>query len=352
MVLTNIPYDPVLDLAPWVGQRRSTFRFDVVDSVSGLVQGQVTPMREATLTHDTSRTIKRQLNITLGKADTAAIDPLVDRIDVTMVFPTASYPLGRYMFVDPSKQFSTGGQLGSFALYDEMFIVDQQLTSGINARGLSVNTAILRVLAGLTQINSEIDASPFVAAESWNAGTGRGQCLETLSVSGDFFSPWFANDRKLHMIRTFDPAKVIADFDFDAGNKVIRDPIVNTSDLLTAPNVFLVISNASNSGGASAVVGRYDVPASAPHSRARRGFEIPAVQDLQLMENEQASAVARGIGLRQTIFERVTLTTAPDPRHDSYNVINWQRTQWLELAWSMALVEGGAMNHVLRKAYR
>lgn len=349
-VLTNIPYDPVLDLAPWVGQRRATFRYDVTDSVSGLVLGQITPMRDATITHDTSRTIKRQLSVNLSRADVAAINTLTERVDVTMVFSHAEFPLGRYMYTDTSKQLFTSGSVGSYVLYDEMFLVDQQIPNGINGRGLDVNSTILRVLSGLP-VETDIAVSPFISAESWNAGTGRGNVLEALSVSGDYFPPWFGNDRKLHFIRTFDPAKAVADFDYDAGNQVIREPIVNTSDLLTAPNVFIVISNAA-ANGSQAVVGRYDVPASAPHSRARRGFEIPRVEDLQLSDNQQASAVARGLGLRQTIFERVTLTTAPDPRHDSYNVIHWQGNMWLELAWQMALVEGGVMNHVMRKAYR
>jgi hypothetical protein len=51
------------------------------------------------------------------------------------------------------------------------------------------------------------------------------------------------------------------------------------------------------------------------------------------------------------VFERVELSTPPDPRHDSHNVIRWQGENWLELAWSMPLVEGGEMRHVLRKAY-
>jgi hypothetical protein len=349
-VLTTEPFDPILDLAPWVGQRQATFRFDVTDRVSGLVLGQITPTRDATLTHDTTRTIKRQLNLNLGKTDTANIEPLTQRIDVTMIVNGVEWPLGRYMFTDDGRQTFTSGQLGSVVLSDEMFLVDQQITSGINARGISVNNAILNVVAGLP-VTLVVENTPFTAGESWNVGSARGQVLETLSISGDYFSPWFGNDRRMHFIRTFDPATQLPRFDFNAGNKVIREPIVNTSDLLTAPNVFIVVSNAGDNTTAP-VVGRYDVPPSAPHSKANRGFEIPDTRDLQVTDSVQASAVAIGLGLRQTIFERVTLTTAPDPRHDSYDVIHWQGDLWLELAWSMALVEGGVMNHILRKSYR
>jgi hypothetical protein len=99
-------------------------------------------------------------------------------------------------------------------------------------------------------------------------------------------------------------------------------------------------------------VGEASVPQSAPHSLKNRGFEILEVQTLQASSTGQAGAIAKNLMLRQTLFETTSLTTAPDPRHDSYNVIRWQGELWLELAWSMALTEGGGMNHSMRKAYK
>jgi hypothetical protein len=312
--------------------------------------GDLTPLRGANLSHDTTRTIKRQLNITLSAADTAAINPVSERINVYMTFPDGTeYPLGRYMFTDVSRSFYTSGRLANCVLNDEMFLVDQQIITGINGRGSAVNQVILQTIAGLP-ITLAMEATPYASAEAWGVGTGRGQILEACSVSGDFFSPWFDNNGELRFIRSFEPAKAICDFDFDAGNKVIREPILETDDLLTAPNTFIVVSNAASNAG-SQVVGRYDVPPNAPHSFAKRGFTIAQILDLQISDSFQASAVATNVGIRQTIFERVTLATAPDPRHDSYNVIRWQGANWLELGWSLTLMEGSPMNHLLRKSY-
>lgn len=350
MTLTNFAFDPLLDLAPWVGQRQATYRFALSDAVSGQQLGEIHPIRAATLTHDTTRTIKRQLELPLGTADVAAIDPISNRINVYMVFPNgAEYPLGRFMFTDSSRQVFTSGRLGNLILNDEMFLVDQQITTGINGRTFSINTVILKVVDELP-ITVDLENTTFVSAESWGVGTGRGQILEALSVSGDFFSPWFDNNGVLRFIRTFEPANQIPDFDFDVNGKVIREPITETDDLLTAPNVFIVVSNAANDAR-TPVVGRYDVPPSAPHSAANRGFVIADVKDLQLSDVVQAQAVATGLGIRQTIFQRVVLSTPPDPRHDSYNVIRWQGANWLELGWSLTLLEGAAMNHLLRKSY-
>jgi hypothetical protein len=351
MTLTNFETDPLLDLPAWVGQRQATFRFALSDAVTHEELGEIHPTRTAVLTHDTTRTIKRQLNLSLGAADTAATNGLTQRINVYMTFPNGTeYPLGRYMFTDTSRAVYTAGKLGSFVLNDEMFLVDQKITTGINGVGSSVTSVVETAVAGLG-VSLLMEGTPFTSMESWSIGTGRGQVLESLSVSGDFFSPWFDNNGKLNFIRTFDPALKIPDFDFDSNNKVLREPIIETDDLLTAPNIFIVVSNSSETLGSAAVVGRYDVPPSAPHSVANRGFTIAQVENLQLSDSTQAAAVATGLGIRQTIFQRVTLTTPPDPRHDSYNVIRWQGANWLELGWSMALTEGAPMNHVLRKSY-
>jgi len=361
--LTTLPHDPLLDLDPWVGQRQCSFRFNLTNSLTGENLGEITPIRGASLTHDTTRTIKRQLTLSLGVADTAAINVVTDRVSPFMVFPDGQeYPLGTYMFTDASRQVfasaptgrHTAGGLADVSLNDEMFLVDQQIEKGIsgilsNGVNLAVSTVIQLVLTGLP-ITYTLEPNTFQSTESWGVGTNRGQILEALSVTGDYFSPWFGNDSKLHFIRTFDPNTQIPALDFDTGNKVIREPILETDDLLSAPNVFIVISNAANDSDLP-TVGTANVPVNAPHSVVNRGFAVPSVQNLQLSTNAQATAVAQGLANRQTVFERVSLTTAPDPRHDSYDVIKWQDDLWLELAWSMALVEGGAMNHLLRKSY-
>jgi hypothetical protein len=66
----------------------------------------------------------------------------------------------------------------------------------------------------------------------------------------------------------------------------------------------------------------------------------------------QAAVVARNLAIQQTIAETVTLTTAVDPRHDSYDVIIWQNQKWLEIGWSMQLVAGGTMSHTLKRYYQ
>jgi hypothetical protein len=350
-MLTTLPFNSEFDLDPWVGQRSFTFTFERIDGLTGEHLGFVTPLRNATLSHDSSRTIKRQLNINFGAADAAEMTPLTDRIDVSMIAGDGSvWPLGRYMYTDDTDKITTNGHLDDMILNDEMFLVDQEIVVGIDAATKSIPVVVQEIMMDLG-IPQQIEGSSFTSAQSWAAGTMRGQILEALAVSGDYFSPWFDNNKMFRMIRSFNPAKVVPQFDFDAGNQVIRDSVTMTSNLLTAPNRFLVTSNTNTGDGNLPISAVATVPPTAPHSFANRGFYITQSQNIQLNSTAQAQAVADNFANRFTVFETATLSTALDPRHDSYDVIRWQGSLWLELGWNMTLTPGGTMSHVMRKAY-
>lgn len=379
MVLTNFPYDPLLDLAPWVGQRQATYKFQRVNGVTGQDMGEIHPVRSGnvTLSNDTQRVIKRQLNLSLGVEDAAAVNPIQDRILPFMVFPNGQeYPLGKFVFTQKSDQLFTSGDISNIVLNDEMYIIDQQIVKAFDAASIALSaspgtpafsgssslgfgqvnrgSAISRVLAIMLaefNIEAEVESSPFVVNQAWAAGTSRGTIIEAMALVGDYFSPWLDNNGVMQFIRSFNPALKIPDFDWDAGNQVIRAGILRQVDIFNAPNRFVVISNSSANANLP-TFGSADVPINAPHSFENRGFYIPKVVDMQALTSRQCQAIAENLVARQTIFETTTLTTAPDPRHDGYNVIQWQGDLWLELAWSMTLSEGAPMSHTLRRSYR
>lgn len=344
---------PLLDLAGHIGQRSASFQFLLVDGPTGENLGELHPLRNspAVITHDTTRTIKRDLSLSLGVVDSARINVIRDRVSVAMLLGGVTYPLGRFLFADDTGNKKSSGTLRSEKLIDEMFVIDQKMERGFAAFG-TVDTAIQNLLADVPNLVMDMESSGLEATGSWAAGTSRAKVLGDLCTQGGYFSPWFNNNNVLRIIRSFDPADRLPTFDFDAGNSVFRDSIAETNDLLDAPNKFVVISNASTGGNANAPsVGSYTVPNSAPHSIANRGFVIPDVRDIQLTSPNQAQIVAETIGITSTIFERTQLATAPDPRHDAYDVIQWDGEKWLELSWSLTLLEGSPMQHVLRKTY-
>lgn len=365
MTLTNNAHNSLLDLDPWVGQRSGTFRWELTDGASGQRLGDIYPDRDSppTLTHDTTRTIKRNITpLVLTAADTAAINPVTDRVTLSMLVGGVSYPLGRYAFTDHTQLITTGGDPSTSTLVDEMFIVDQQLEVGFSAQNVTsggilyyaetVDSSLRRLLTDVP-VTLSVESTPFYSVNSWTQGTHRGQVVDELAVTGDYFPVWFDNDGLMRAIRSFDPATAVPDFDWDANDVVDRNSITFTSDVTTAPNRIIVVSN--NIGSTDSpwlpIYGSYDVPSSAPHSFLNRGFRVPDVQSLAVATADQAIAMAQNIGLRGTVVERTDVTTPPDPRFDSHNVVRWRGVNWLELGWSLACVEGGNMRHTLRRSY-
>lgn len=363
--LTTAPPVNFLDFSNALSQRSATFSFTLVEAASNGFKQTLTPYADTVpqLSHDTTRTVKRQLNVALGPADVGKVDTIRDRVLVSMVLPDGSvYPLGRYMFTDNTRALYTSGTLGALTLTDEMFLLDQPLSTAFPSQAqliangsstTSVSSLIRQLIAGYPGLDIVIEATNLNTNTSWAQGTTAGQVLGDLASLGDYFPTWFGNDTILHAVRTFDPATKVPDLDWDAYPHVYADTVTETDDLLSAPNRIIVVSNNLTSDTQHGpVMGSYDVPASAPHSIQNRGFVVPDIRQVQVDSEEQAAAMARSIGIQQTVYQRTTVTTFPDPRHDSYDVVRWQGENWLELAWSMDLIEGGNMTHTMRKTYR
>lgn len=351
--------DPRLELAAYVGQRAATFRFELVDIVTGY-RREIHPLRNTapTLTHDTRRTIKRTLtNMQLDKTDTVAFNTITSRLEVSMIIRGETYPMGRYVPSAQVRRLHTSGITSAVSFYDEGVIVDQQLDTSFGPTPPyaveSVPQMITRLLTPIG-IDFYVESSQYTSSGSWSIGTRRGQVVETLALDGDYFSPWFDHTSTMRFIRSFDPATSLATFELDEGTRVLRERVIESDDLIEIPNRFVIVGNGAGvvGSGSSPIVGTADVPSSAPHSIQNRGFVVPSTQTLQVDSMEQASAIARNLAIRNTAIEQVELLTAPDPRHDSYDVLHWRGDHWLETSWSLTLQEGAPMQHIAQRSYR
>lgn len=357
MVLTTQPPNPVLDLPAYIGQRAATFRFDLVDAVTGYRE-PIHPVSDSppTLTHNTRNTVKRSITgMQLTRADTAKFNSITSRLEPFMIIRGVEYPLGRYVPASQLRQRHTSGITSTAGFYDEGIIVDQQLDTSFGPLAPSITESVVSLLNRLLSplpIDFYLEPSPYSSAGSWSIGTRRGSVVETLAEDGDYLSPWFDHASIMQFRRSFDPATAIPTFDLDAGNRVLRDRILESDDLTNLPNRYIVIGNGTGVVGATnQIVGVADVPSSAPHSILNRGFVIPSTVTRQVSSPEQAAAQAQALALYRTAVEQVELLTPPDPRHDSYDVLRWQGVNWLEVSWSLPMAEGSNMQHVALRAY-
>jgi hypothetical protein len=375
--------DPLFDLTVR-GIRSASFTFTLINASDSLIIKQITPLRDdvPTLSHDTTRVVKRTLTLTLNVADTAIFDEVAHRVIVGMELEDGrTLPLGTYMAVSMSRMPTSAGDIGSIALTDEMFVISQPISESfavdVNnvSSGGSSGPIAGTVSDGITDflnryplftqpkptpgnvdarrvLQRRVEFSNFIITNAWQTGTNGTAILEDMAIVGDYFTPWLDHTNAFRMIRTFNPAEVVATFDLDAQRTVVRDAITRTNDLLNTPNRIVVVSNSgSGENRDRPVIGTFDVPASAPHSVQNRGFVVSEVLNVQVSTSTQAFVVARNTALNQRIAERVELVTPPDPRHDSYDVIRWDGQLWLETAWSMALSAGGEMSHTLQRIY-
>jgi hypothetical protein len=343
-----------LDITGAVGQRAISFRFDIVDAVTGY-RRQVHPLRKlsATLAHDTQRTIKRTISgLLLDREDTLAFNSVSSRLELFMIIRESEFFLGRYVPSDWARFVSTGGTTSSASFYDEMFIIDQQTSTSFGANTVNgeLVSSLLQRFVSRFSVSFQVEPTPFISLGAWSVGARGGSIIEQLALDGDYLSPWFDNDSVLRFKRPVDPRHELPSFDFDHQNFVLRAGIVESDNLINAPNRFIVVGNGASSFDGP-VVGVADVPSSAPHSIQNRGFVVPEVSNRQVFSSAQAGLIAANLAQAQTLVEQVTLTTLADPRHDSYDVVLWQGERWVEVAWSLPLSAGAPMSNTLRKVY-
>jgi hypothetical protein len=141
-----------------------------------------------------------------------------------------------------------------------------------------------------------------------------------------------------------------ADYTYEAGGRIHKDSIVETDDLLSTPNRYVVIDT---NGATSPIIGTYDLPASAPNSIANRGFAVTKVIELQGLTDSAAAATAAQAAANNddAAFKQVEFRSTHDPRHDAFNIVQLLGNQYREVAWRIVLSSGGAMGHKLRRVY-
>lgn len=343
----------VLDLPAWQGQRSATFRFELLESISGRIEPDVNPIsdRPATLEHDATRTVKRRLSgLTFDVDDSARIDPNRHSLRVSMLLRDV-WPLGTYQFADATYQRTSRGRRLNAICVDQGIELSEPLAETFSvAANKNVGDALREFLdvAGVTAYFVDGTGHTAGSALTWPAGTPKTKVLSELASVGGYLEPWFTSRNVLRIKAVFDPAKVPVTFDYDDG-PIIADTITESNDLLTAPNRFQVIDN---SASADPIVGIYDIPSTAPHSHLNKGrYVVQSEQRQGLLSVAQANDAALALGLQSAATESYEFSVLPDPRHESFDVTRYRGANWLELGWTLTLLEGAEMRLKATKVY-
>lgn len=350
--------EELLDLAPNVGQRQSTVRWDILDSaLSSRTQGAFTPRSDTvpSVAVASEATIKRTLSaFRLNEIDQAAISPFADRIQPVWVLDNgAEFPLGVFLYGSIDRLRFDYGIEADVTCVDQTLIVDQPIIKGIGlAQGADIRDTIVEQLniAGVPSYVVDPFSTAVGAPIAWPVGTSRLTVINDLAKMAGAFPLYFDNTgvgrvRQIPPLEDESPTLV-----YDFGGRIISGSMIESDDLLDAPNRYLVIDSSSVD---VAVTGIYNIPASAPHSLVNRGFYVTKTVEVQgLNSPTQAAARAKAeYDADHQGYVWAQFSSPPDPRHDVFDAVSYLGTTYREQGWNLPLVEGSEMTHDLRRTF-
>lgn len=349
----------LLDLPARIGQRRETVRWQVLDQeLNPIGDLDVERQAGAAVVNDTRSAVKRKVrSVTIR--DSQDVNLFTDRIAPVWVLEDGTeWDLGVFMFPKVSDVLAASGRsrLGA-TLFDQGFILDQPTdrTVGISEGG-SVYDTIVDIVdrLGFDEQRRVIDRSNAAVADpvGWPAGSQTwGQVLGDLTAMAGAFSPYFDNAGILRVRRVVPVDELSNDdavtYDLGPSSRVVRDSVVISDNLLSAPNRWVVINTGANEGE---IVGVADVDPQAPHSFERRGFRIVEVIRMQGIESTQAAQLAAEGRARESFhsFDEIRFDSAADPRHDTFDLVLFDQQLCREVRWELPLDAGSVMSHEIR----
>lgn len=353
-----ISTEDLLHPSPNLGIRVDRFEWELLDRELNPI-GALHPLVDETpsIRASTDRTIKRTLDgLALTIADAAAIDPIRDRLRPWMVLQNGErFPLGVYLFGDHQRTVSTRADTWQPQLYDQGLILQDRTASSFSiAAGGDINTAMQRILNDVGIMHSHFHDAGAKAgtAIAWPAGTERQRIEDDLAQQQGCLSPYFDNEGVFTCRMAPDPATVVEEFTYGIG-RIEADSLIESDDSYQAPNRYVVIGGRAD----LAISGKYDIPASAPHSFANRGYYVTEVVDLAGVESVPAAeAAARAAYISDSrSWQRIDFSSPLDPRHDLYAIVAYQSEStvgiYLEVEFSMELVAGGRHRHKLARLW-
>jgi hypothetical protein len=347
--------DQLLDL-DGVRRRADTFRFRLLDKHEEQI-GELHPDldRAPTLTFDSGATIQRTLSsFHLTASEANDVNTLSDRVQPVMVLQNGvEFELGILMWGDDSQPVRAWGAERDSSLVDKMNMLNQGIraTFGLG-KGADIALAVLGVALQYLTLD-EIDIDPISAdlgvGNTWSLGTaGRGVLNDLLSGIG-FLPVHFNRFGRLQIRDTPDLSTTTPALVFEAGGRIIADSILDSDDLLDAPNLFKVYETS----GQAQIVGTYEVPASAPHSFANRGFYVTQSEGRSGLKTvDRANKAAKSLATTSpTTFRWRQFQSTIDPRLDTWAPVTNLGETWMSTRWSFPMVSGGLMSHTLRMVY-
>lgn len=376
LIAVVVPFttDELLDLIV-TSRRQESIRYEILDLaghhlawLGGVVENP------GTVTNDPSRNVPRTLDGMVimprprsnNRADrwfAEEIDAYKAQIKVRVWWvlgPTENrdywLPLGTFKFLDATRRPRSFGTALPVVLGDRI----SDLVDGLEATvsyppGTSVRGALIEQLqaGGITDYSVDATNATLANPAIWIMGQdSRASILRSLCAAAGFLNP-YADNNEVVICRTAPDLTAIdsAELRYGLGIRIRDNTLEDTDDQLKAPNVYLAVDASPTPSG---IIGRYEVPASAPFSFATIGRWRPrTVRVPGITDQATADAAARAAYLQdKNTYRWVSFSAPPDPRHDTYDVIGYNDEFMIELSWRLPLAVGADHIHSARGIYQ
>lgn len=340
-------------------QRSEGLLFELLDANLqriGELHPVVTP---ASIEANTEATIARVLrNLVLIPSEVADIDTYSTRLRPSWLLETGDkYPIGVFMFQARDLELrSYGGFTLCSLLADQTWILAQGRRSTFSVAPGALLSDQLRTLAaesGFLDL-SGIEGSSITAANvmGWPTGTTRLEMMRQLCNRLGYYPPYFDNAGKLicRSVPNLDLASPDHVYNPDETSRIVDESGTASDNAWEAPNVYVVVNTSAT---AVPIVGVYEIPSDAPNSAFHRGgFEVVKTIDAPGVESvEQAEAMAKAAYAQDSSSAWVDFDGVPDPRHDLFQIVEFDGLNYREKGWSLALEAGGKHHHSLRRVF-
>jgi hypothetical protein len=345
------------DFATLPPSRESGFRFDLLDEKLNVI-GKIEPVMDnpPAISNDTGRQIMRDMRgLVLPPGTADQLNPYADRVRPVMIHDGVEWPMGVFLFVAGSSDLRTFGTTFSGGCADQGIILDQPIESsfGVATGGLPDSViADLFIQAGFTPAQFSIDtgAMPIGNPIAWPAGTSRLRIINDLAALGGCFPAFFTNAGIGRILSARTLPGVETDLIYDINRNIEDGTIVETDGTLTAPNRYIVIESGATQ---APVTGVYDLPDDAPNSYANIGYrrakvitEQGLIDSLAATERAYAAAQYDARNARRVSFGGII-----DPRHDTFDLVDFLGYRYREVGWRTTLIEGAQMAHELTRIW-
>lgn len=339
--------------------RTIDFRYIIVHN--GADRGELKAIADnpPRLMMDDNAEIKTSLSGTFAPSDD--IDLLMDEIRPELILDGVAYPLGVFAPATVSEQRSETSLALSIEAYDRCWRVRDNFTESILslASGTNYLTAVKQLLtaAGIaTVIETPTTATLTEIREDWDIGTSYLTIINDLLSEINYKQLYFNSQGAAVLEPVVIPSAENIQHTFDSNNvlSLMLPENERSTDVYSAPNVFLCICSNPDKDGSLTAIAVNDNPQS-PLSVARRGRRIMHVENVNNIASQSELNDYANRLRNESMFtgEVITVSTALFPNFGVDDVVALVIPEVTAICkerhYEMELQVGGTMKHTLER---